>query len=96
MMPPVPESKTYEYGGLKAQAWDLLRGDYSTWPDRPFYLAAIGRYGEPALDVGCGTGRLLLDYLAAGHRLRRRRQLAGDARPLPTEGEVARARADGL
>jgi len=49
-----------------AQTWDLLRGDTSSWPDRPFYLAAIRRFGEPALDVGCGTGRLLLDYLAQG------------------------------
>jgi SAM-dependent methyltransferase len=61
-----PESTPYEYRGLKAQAWDLLRGDYSSWPDRPFYLAAIRQFGEPALDVGCGTGRLLLDYLAQG------------------------------
>lgn len=57
---------TYEYGGLKALTWDLLRGDCSNWPDRVFYLDAIRRYGEPALDVGCGTGRLVLDYLATG------------------------------
>jgi len=58
-------TQEYEYRGLVAQAWDLLRGDYSTWPDRPFYRAIIERQGGPALDVGCGTGRLLLDYLAA-------------------------------
>lgn len=56
----------YEYRGLLASSWDLLRGDTSDWPDRPFYRAIILDDGQPALDVGCGTGRLLLDYLADG------------------------------
>ncbi len=55
-----------EYRGLLAQTWDLLRGDTSAWPDRAFYRSLIEAGRGPALDVGCGTGRLLLDYLAAG------------------------------
>lgn len=56
----------YEYRGLLALTWDLLRGDTSQWVDRLFYRKFILQYGGAVLDVGCGTGRLLLDYMMDG------------------------------
>jgi SAM-dependent methyltransferase len=55
-----------EYTGLMALAWDPLRGDTSDWPDRALYRELIRELGQPVLDVGCGTGRLLLVFLADG------------------------------
>ena len=61
--------KTYASGmswtGLAAQIWDTSGGD-SVQPDQAFIQKLIEANREPALDIGCGTGRLLLRYLAAG------------------------------
>ena len=56
----------YEYRDLLATTWDLLRGDTSLWPDKFFYRDFIALNGGPVLDVGCGAGRLLLDYMSDG------------------------------
>jgi ubiquinone/menaquinone biosynthesis C-methylase UbiE len=59
-------SNDYEYSRLLASSWDFIRGDPSSFSDRQFYRDLIDSSGVPALDVGCGTGRLLLEYLADG------------------------------
>ncbi len=51
--------------GLAAQAWDPSGGDEPQW-DHDTIKKIIERQSGPALDVGCGTGRLLLRYLKAG------------------------------
>ncbi|MBT3269405.1 class I SAM-dependent methyltransferase [Candidatus Poribacteria bacterium] len=48
--------------GLAAQQWEMIAGG----DDVPFYRARIQRYGEPALDCGCGAGRVLRQLLSEG------------------------------
>ena len=56
----------YEYQGLIAEAWDVLRANAPSWPDVGFYRDVIQAGGQPVLDVGCATGRLILAYLEEG------------------------------
>lgn len=54
--------QTWHYG-LVAKWWaEFNEGG----PEVEYFRAFIERDGEPALDVACGTGRLLLPYLRAG------------------------------
>ena len=58
--------KAYEDRDMLASTWDLRRGDMSDSPDRQFCRNFVEINGQPALDVGCGTGRLLLEFMADG------------------------------
>ena len=64
-MPQMVDRK-YEYQGLLAETWDFVRGDTSDFPDTSFYQSLIEDSGQPALIVGCGTGRLPLEYSEKG------------------------------
>jgi SAM-dependent methyltransferase len=55
-----------EYHNLVARSWDIVRGDTSGYPDRQYFRKIVANDAEPVLIVGCGTGRLLLEYAADG------------------------------
>src|SRR5207237_10310042 len=54
-----------EWNGLAAEFSDLMGGD-EAGSDCEYYRRIIQKNGGAALDVGCGTGRLLLRYLRGG------------------------------
>jgi SAM-dependent methyltransferase len=51
--------------GLAAKAWDPSGGDEAQ-DDYPYLRKLLEIQAGPALDVGCGTGRLLLRFLRDG------------------------------
>lgn len=56
------QTQTWHYG-LVARYW----AEHNTGgPEIDYYRRHIERFGGPALDAGCGTGRLLIPFLQAG------------------------------
>jgi len=58
----IRDPQTWHYG-LMARWWAEFVHD---GPEIAYFRDQIERYGDPALDVACGTGRLLLPFLRAG------------------------------
>lgn len=56
------EVQTWHYG-LVARHW---AENNTTGAEIAYFQRLIERYGQPALDAGCGTGRLLIPFLRAG------------------------------
>ena len=56
------QPQTWHYG-LVAQYWAEFQVE---GPEIAYFQKLIEKVGQPALDVACGTGRLLLPYLRAG------------------------------
>jgi SAM-dependent methyltransferase len=57
-------AQTWHYG-LVAKWWAEFNDDFRPH-EVAYFQKFIERDGQPALDVACGTGRLLLPYLRAG------------------------------
>jgi SAM-dependent methyltransferase len=56
------DAQTWHHG-LVARYWATFQ---EGGPEIDYFQKVIEAGGQPALDVGCGTGRLLLPYLRAG------------------------------
>jgi SAM-dependent methyltransferase len=57
-------AQTWHYG-LIARWWAEFNDDFRPH-EIPYFQRFIERDGQPALDVACGTGRLLVPYLLSG------------------------------
>lgn len=56
----------HEYEGLVAGVYDLWFPPGEVFEDTDFFYRHVAACGGPGLDVGCGSGRLLIPFLEAG------------------------------
>lgn len=59
------EASGYDRSPFVAEFYDHVV-PYSTRPDIGFYVQAAREYGGPVLELGCGTGRVLIPTARAG------------------------------
>ena len=59
------QPQTWHYG-IIAQHWAEFENHSVDAPDVAYYRKQIERFGDPALDLGCGTGRLLIPFVEDG------------------------------
>src|SRR5512144_1507883 len=55
--------QTWHYG-LVSRHWAEKNTNFE--PEGPWFRRMIEAHGEPALDLGCGTGRILIPCLQSG------------------------------
>ena len=58
------EPATWHHG-LMAEWWSHVNDDFRAH-ELDYYLGAVSRFGGPALDAGCGAGRVMVPLLDAG------------------------------
>ena len=63
------DPNAYYPGGLGVEMYDLFTGFGLLEGDVEFYLDCAARYGGPVLELGAGTGRVLVPLAAAGHEI---------------------------
>lgn len=49
-----------------AQRYDLVMGAYASGDQLDFYRRQVARYGEPVLELACGSGRLIIPLANEG------------------------------
>ncbi len=62
-----PATPDRQYDGFFAEFYDILHGSYDA--DIPFYLDLARANPGPILELGSGSGRLLLPLAEAGHEI---------------------------
>ncbi|HEY9219892.1 MAG TPA: class I SAM-dependent methyltransferase [Phenylobacterium sp.] len=60
--------RTNPYGSLCAEIYDIDKPAGSL-PDVPFYLERLKSVGGPILEPACGSGRMLIPLMEAGHEV---------------------------